>query len=85
MDPVELGLECRSDTAHLSLLGYNPCIYYRGRNAFESLSAGLAMVPGNIAVKVSSFGTFRGCSTRDGCPKWTSGNAFSVEENLPHY
>lgn len=52
MDPVEPGLACGSDTAHLSLLGYNPRIYYRGRGSFESLGAGLAMVPGDIAFKV---------------------------------
>lgn len=56
MDPVEPGLGCGSDTAHLSLLGYNPRIYYRGRGAFESLGAGLAMVPGDIAFK-SNFAT----------------------------
>ncbi|KAJ7517027.1 hypothetical protein O6H91_21G009000 [Diphasiastrum complanatum] len=56
MDPVEPGLACGSDTAHLSLLGYNPRIYYRGRGAFESLGAGLAMSPGDIAFK-SNFAT----------------------------
>ena len=30
MDPVEVGLGCGSDTAHLSLLGYDPRIYYQG-------------------------------------------------------
>lgn len=53
MDPVEAGLACGSDTAHLSLLGYDPRIYYRGRGAFESMGAGLAMSPGDIAFKVS--------------------------------
>lgn len=56
MDPVEPGLACGSDTAHLSLLGYNPRIYYRGRGAFESMGAGLAMSPGDIAFK-SNFAT----------------------------
>ncbi|CAM6012598.1 unnamed protein product [Sphagnum balticum] len=56
MDPVEPGLACGSDTAHLSLLGYNPRIYYRGRGSFESLGAGLPMVPGDIAFK-SNFAT----------------------------
>ncbi|KAG0478114.1 hypothetical protein HPP92_012833 [Vanilla planifolia] len=51
MDPVEPGLACGSDTAHLSLLGYDPRIYYRGRGAFESMGAGLAMSPGDIAFK----------------------------------
>jgi 2,3-diphosphopglycerate-independent phosphoglycerate mutase len=70
MDPVEPGLACGSDTAHLSLLGYDPRVYYRGRGAFESMGAGLAMAPGDIAFKVaprtwrqncssSSFGLFR--------------------------
>jgi hypothetical protein len=53
MDPVEPGLACGSDTAHLSLLGYDPRVYYRGRGAFESMGAGLAMAPGDIAFKVS--------------------------------
>ncbi|MCO5563528.1 hypothetical protein L7F22_017172 [Adiantum nelumboides] len=51
MDPVEPGLACGSDTAHLSLLGYDPRTYYRGRGAFESMGAGLAMSPGDIAFK----------------------------------
>lgn len=55
MDPVEVGLACGSDTAHLSLLGYDPRVYYRGRGAFESMGAGLAMSPGDIAFKVYSF------------------------------
>eukprot|EP00271_Cylindrocystis_brebissonii_P020984 TRINITY_DN7296_c0_g1_i1.p1 TRINITY_DN7296_c0_g1~~TRINITY_DN7296_c0_g1_i1.p1 ORF type:complete len:480 (-),score=91.07 TRINITY_DN7296_c0_g1_i1:277-1716(-) len=50
--PVE---DC-SDTAHLSLLGYDPRIYYRGRGAFESMGAGLPMAPGDIAFK-SNFAT----------------------------
>uniref|UniRef100_A0A251V620 Putative 2,3-bisphosphoglycerate-independent phosphoglycerate mutase n=1 Tax=Helianthus annuus TaxID=4232 RepID=A0A251V620_HELAN len=57
MDPVEVGLGCGSDTAHLSLLGYDPQVYYRGRGAFESMGAGLAMAPGDIAFK-SNFATF---------------------------
>lgn len=59
MDPVEVGLGCGSDTAHLSLLGYDPRIYYRGRGAFESMGAGLAMSPGDIAFKVDAFFFFK--------------------------
>ncbi|KAF8399205.1 hypothetical protein HHK36_015070 [Tetracentron sinense] len=57
MDPVEVGLACGSDTAHLSLLGYDPRVYYRGRGAFESMGAGLEMSPGDIAFK-SNFATW---------------------------
>jgi 2,3-bisphosphoglycerate-independent phosphoglycerate mutase len=52
MDPVEPGLACGSDTAHMSLLGYDPRKYYRGRGAFESIGAGMQMRPGDIAFKV---------------------------------
>ncbi|CUG87924.1 2,3-bisphosphoglycerate-independent phosphoglycerate mutase, putative [Bodo saltans] len=43
MDPYAAGYACGSDTAHLSMLGYDPLIYYRGRGAFESLGAGMTM------------------------------------------
>lgn len=51
IDPVQPGLACGSDTAHLSLFGYDPHRYYRGRGAFEALGAGLSMFPGDIAFK----------------------------------
>ena len=34
MDPVAPGLACGSDTAHLSLLGYNPITYAMGHLIF---------------------------------------------------
>jgi 2,3-bisphosphoglycerate-independent phosphoglycerate mutase len=55
MDSVEPGLACGSDTAHLSLLGYDPRIHYRGRGAFESMGAGLEMQAGDIAFKVGAL------------------------------
>ncbi|KAK9901638.1 hypothetical protein WJX75_006034 [Coccomyxa subellipsoidea] len=51
LDPVEPGLACGSDTAHLSILGYEPRLHYRGRGAFESMGAGIPMQPGDIAFK----------------------------------
>ncbi len=57
MDPVEPGLACGSDTAHLSILGYDPRSYYRGRGAFECMGAGLDMIAGDIAFK-SNFATW---------------------------
>lgn len=52
MDPVQAGLACGSDTAHLSMFGYDPRTYYRGRGAFETMGTGLEMLPGDIAFKV---------------------------------
>jgi 2,3-bisphosphoglycerate-independent phosphoglycerate mutase len=58
IDPVHPGLACGSDTAHLSLFGYDPFTYYNGRGAFESMGAGLNMEPGDIAFK-SNFATLK--------------------------
>lgn len=51
MDPFECGFACGSDTAHLSIFGYTPLHYYRGRGAFETEGAGLPMKAGDIAFK----------------------------------
>ncbi|OQR86503.1 2,3-bisphosphoglycerate-independent phosphoglycerate mutase [Achlya hypogyna] len=51
MDPVEPGLACGSDTAHMSIFGYDPQRNYRGRGAFEAMGAGLDMAPGDVAFK----------------------------------
>lgn len=57
MDPVEPGVACGSDTAHLSILGYDPRKYYQGRGAFEAIGTGLHMNKGDIAFKCV-FATF---------------------------
>lgn len=51
MDPVETGLSCGSDTAHMNIFGYNPFTLYKGRGAYETMGAGLDMNPGDIAFK----------------------------------
>ena len=40
MDPVQPGLACGSDTAHLSIFGYDPRHVYCGRGSFECMGAG---------------------------------------------
>jgi 2,3-diphosphopglycerate-independent phosphoglycerate mutase len=66
MDPFCGGFACGSDTAHLSMLGYDPRCYYRGRGAFESLGAGMTMeADRDIAFKCNfSVTTSRGEMTR---------------------
>lgn len=51
MDPIEPGITCGSDTAHMSILGYEPRKFYSGRGAFESLGTGLNMSEKDIAFK----------------------------------
>ena len=50
-DPVQSGLACGSDTAHMSLFGYNPMKLYQGRGVFEALGAGQDIRVGDIAFK----------------------------------
>ena len=51
-DPVQAGLACGSDTAHMSIFGYDPLKMYNGRGAFEAMGSGLEMAPGSdIAFK----------------------------------
>jgi 2,3-diphosphopglycerate-independent phosphoglycerate mutase len=56
MDSVSPGYPCGSDTAHLSMFGYPPFVFYNGRGAFEALGGGMPMDPGDIAFK-SNFST----------------------------
>lgn len=51
MDPVETGLACGSDTAHMNIFGYNPFKEYRGRGAFETLGTGIHMDLDEIGFK----------------------------------
>jgi 2,3-bisphosphoglycerate-independent phosphoglycerate mutase len=50
-DPVQSGLACGSDTAHMSIFGYDPLKLYDGRGSFESMGAGLDMNVGDVAFK----------------------------------
>jgi len=50
-DPVQSGLACGSDTAHMSLFGYDPLKIYDGRGMLESMGSGLITKVGDIAFK----------------------------------
>ena len=55
----EVGLTCMvpegmapgSDTANLSVMGYNPKIYYTGRSPLEALSIGVDMEPTDVSLR----------------------------------
>ncbi len=49
--PVAPGVTPGSDTAHLSIFGYDPYIYYKGRGPFEALGAGIDLLPGDVAFR----------------------------------
>ncbi|MEA5037357.1 hypothetical protein SDC9_23534 [bioreactor metagenome] len=53
MDPIAPGVRGGSDTAHLSLLGYDPHRYYTGRGPLEAAGCGIKMEPGMIGFRAN--------------------------------
>ncbi len=51
MNPIGIGIVPGSDTAHLSLLGYDPYKYYCGRGTLEAAGLGIYMKPGDVAFR----------------------------------
>ena len=47
------GMSPGSDTANLSVLGYNPKLYYTGRSPLEALSIGVDMKPDDVALRTN--------------------------------
>ncbi len=56
MDPIASGIRPGSDTAHLSLLGYDPYKVYTGRGPFEAAGIGIKLEEGDVAFRCN-FGT----------------------------
>ena len=51
VNTIPAGMKPGSDTANLSVLGYNPKIYYSGRSPLEALSIGVPMSETDIAIR----------------------------------
>ncbi|WP_297535618.1 2,3-bisphosphoglycerate-independent phosphoglycerate mutase [Thermococcus sp.] len=52
-DPIKPGQPAGSDTAHLSIFGYDPYKTYRGRGFFEALGVGLDLDEDDLAFRVN--------------------------------
>ncbi len=51
LQTVPPGFEPGSDVANLSVLGYDPALYYTGRGPLEAASMGVALAAGDIAYR----------------------------------
>ncbi|MEA3254999.1 MAG: 2,3-bisphosphoglycerate-independent phosphoglycerate mutase [Candidatus Altiarchaeota archaeon] len=58
MDTVRTGIRPGSDTAHLSLFGYDPFKTYTGRGPFEAYGTGLDLKKGDVAIRCN-FATLK--------------------------
>ena len=53
MYTVGKGIAPQSDIAVISILGYDPNVYYTGRGPLESFAAGLEVNPGDLALRAN--------------------------------
>ncbi|NOZ92547.1 2,3-bisphosphoglycerate-independent phosphoglycerate mutase [bacterium 3DAC] len=53
VDVISPGVIPGSDTAHLSLMGYDPYKSYTGRGPLEAMGAGIEVKPGDIGFRVN--------------------------------
>ncbi len=51
MDPISPGIPPGSDTATLTLLGYDALKVYSGRGAFEAIGSSVKVLPGDVAFR----------------------------------
>ena len=51
LDTIGTGVRAGSDTAHISLLGYDPYVYYTGRGPFEAAGIGMDVIEGDVAFR----------------------------------
>ncbi|MFA5029882.1 MAG: 2,3-bisphosphoglycerate-independent phosphoglycerate mutase [Patescibacteria group bacterium] len=54
MHTVDIGVRPGSDTAHLSIFGYDPYVYYAGRGPYECAGAGLEVLRGDVAFRANA-------------------------------
>lgn len=48
VNTIPAGMQPGSDTANLSVMGYNPAVYYSGRSPFEAVSMGLTLADTDV-------------------------------------
>ncbi|MBN1882500.1 MAG: cofactor-independent phosphoglycerate mutase [Deltaproteobacteria bacterium] len=50
---VPMGFDPGSDVANMSVMGFDPSVYYTGRGPVEAANMGIAMKPGDVAFRMN--------------------------------
>ncbi|MBD3210317.1 2,3-bisphosphoglycerate-independent phosphoglycerate mutase [Candidatus Micrarchaeota archaeon] len=58
LSPIKRYIVPGSDTGHLSILGYDPAVFYCGRGPFEALGLGIELQEGDVAFR-TNFATVK--------------------------
>jgi len=53
LDPIRPGIVPGSDTAHISILGFDPYQVYMGRGPYEALGAGIELKEGDLCFRTN--------------------------------
>lgn len=71
-----------SDTANLSIMGYNPLKYYTGRSSFEAYGMGINFLKQDISLRCN-FVTLSNCNNYKNCTlyDYTAGNISTQESS----
>ncbi|MBI5765624.1 2,3-bisphosphoglycerate-independent phosphoglycerate mutase, partial [Candidatus Falkowbacteria bacterium] len=54
MHTINIGVRPGSDTAHLSIFGYDPYVYYAGRGPYECAGIGMEVLKGDVAFRANA-------------------------------
>ncbi len=71
---VPQGMEASSAVACMSVLGFDPSLYYAGRGPIEAMAMGIDLAPGQIAMRCNLVNTSDGVMT-----SYSAGNISSAE------
>lgn len=76
------GMEPGSAPACMSVLGYDPTVYYRGRSAIEARSVGVPIGPGEVTFRCNLVTILEGMMVSHSAGHITTGEAAAIIDTL---
>ena len=76
------GMEPGSAPACMSVLGYDPTVYYRGRSAIEARSVGVPIEPGEVTFRCNLVTVLEGRMVSHSAGHITTGEAAAIIDTL---